>query len=127
MTADIIAMLESWKLPHEQIFALLAIDGKPRDLRKYRLQGKSLPWSPETAERAEHLLGVNAALLTANPKCDAIQSFWLRKPHRRFNNRPPLLVMLQDGLPGLVQVRVEVDCTYAWSQPPEADRSRDEG
>ena len=40
---------------------------------------------------------------------------WLQTPHRRFNKRTPIEIMLDEGLGGLIAVRADLDCAYAWS------------
>jgi hypothetical protein len=40
---------------------------------------------------------------------------WLQKPHRRFQQRSPLAVMLDEGTDGLMKVRIEVDCAYGYA------------
>jgi len=46
----------------------------------------------------------------------AMGQIWLRKSHRRFNRSSPLSVMLNDVSPnGLLKIRMEVDCNYAYA------------
>ena len=44
----------------------------------------------------------------------------MNRPNRLFDQRTPLDVMLEDGLSGVVAVRVQLDCAYDWytSTPP---------
>lgn len=118
ITPHVIGLLDEWRLPPEQIVYLLGLEGqiKPRDLRKYRARSKSLPFSEDLAERIEHIAGIVDALRTTHPFYPDARTKWLRKPHKRFAHNAPLAVMLNEGLDGLIRVRVEVDCAYGWSQ-----------
>ncbi len=39
--------------------------------------------------------------------------YWVNQPNRHFDKRPPLAVVLE-GVEGLGQVRVYLDCTQNW-------------
>ncbi|MCK5091375.1 MAG: DUF2384 domain-containing protein, partial [Gammaproteobacteria bacterium] len=75
-----------------------------------------LPDKANIMERVVHVLGIDDALRTTFPRNHKMGAHWLRKPHRRFNRRTPLSVILQDGLNGLISVRADVDCAFAWSK-----------
>ncbi len=116
LTPQVIAMLDSWGLSSAQMLTVLGLSDtvKPRDLRKFRARAKPLPFSSELAERVEHIAGIIDALRTSFPFSAEFRSMWLYQKHRRFNQRQPLAVILSEGLPGLIKVRVEVDCAYGW-------------
>lgn len=123
MTSTVMAVLDRWQLSDTAICSLLGIgaDTKPRELRRFRQNTSALAFSDETALRIGHIMGIDAALRTAYPHADN-GSFWLRKPHRRFHRQPPIKVMLDEGLEGLMQVHVEVDCAYGWSLSQDTPR-----
>jgi hypothetical protein len=37
-----------------------------------------------------------------------------RRNNHRFDNRTPLVAMLEDGLDGIMAVRMHLDCAYDW-------------
>ena len=117
ITPHVIGLLEQWNLTPEQIYALLGLEGdvKSRDMRKFRSNSKALPWSKELAERIDHISGIADALQTTFPHNSEMRALWLRQPHRRFAKAKPLAVMLNEGMDGLVKVRIEVDCAWGWS------------
>ena len=78
--------------------------------------GCALPDAPPVAARAEHIAGIDAALRTSFPRNAGIAAHWLATPHRRFRNRAPLALMLEDGIGGLCRVRAELDCAFAQTQ-----------
>lgn len=117
LTPHVLRLLDDWQLNDAAICTLLGMDAecRARDLRRFRQQVKALPFSAEMVERIGHLIGIDAALRTAYPHNGRMGAFWLRQPHRRFGQQPPIRVMLEDGLSGLTRVHVEVDCAYGWS------------
>ncbi len=110
-----IRLLSEWGLGDEEKIAILALpeSTKPRHLTQYR-NGTPLPDSPEVNERVEHLLGIADALRTSNPCNASAGALWMRQPHHRFDNRTPNTTMIEDGLAGVVAVRMHVDCAYDW-------------
>ena len=117
LTPHIIGLLDSWQLPPEQIAVLLGLEGQlsSRDFRKFRSKSAALPFSEDLAERVEHITGIIEALTTAYPHSREMRVLWLRRPLGRFDKAMPLAVMLNEGIDGLVRVRIEVDCAYGWS------------
>lgn len=111
------SLFDHWKVSAEQRKNML---GLPDEIRSRQVQrfGKDMPL-PEDAgimERVEHLLGISSALRTTYPTNANMAPIWLRKPHRRFDQRTPLDTMLQDGLSGLISVRAHLDCSFAWNR-----------
>jgi hypothetical protein len=115
LTLRVIAILDEWRLSSADKICLLALpDGtRNRSIQKYQ-SGTPLPFDNTVRERVEHLLGIGHSLRLANPRNTQAGSLWLRRPHRRFDNRTPMVVMLEDGLTGIVEIRKEVDCSYDW-------------
>lgn len=109
--------LANWALAPEQVIALLGLsaDTKPRHLSAYLKGERSLPATPETQMRLEHIAGITEALATTFPFSTQMRSVWLQRPHRRFQQRSPLAVMLEEGLDGLQKVRMDVDCAYSYA------------
>ncbi len=107
-------MFEQWGLSSENQLALM---GYPkgtagRELRRLR-QGSPFPQDADQLHRAEQLLAIQDCLRTAYPRSGSMAEYWLNQPNRHFKKRSPLAVML-DGVDGLREVRVHLDCTQNW-------------
>lgn len=87
---------------------------KPRILKRYQ-HDTPLPDDEETIDRMTHIFEIAEALRTTYPCNYGMAKKWLQTPHRRFNKRTPIEVMLEEGLGGLIAVRADLDCAYAWS------------
>ena len=109
-------LLDEWGLDGKQIIRLLALPSNTRlrHLDKYR-NGQAFPHSDDTNVRIEHIVGIADALRTTFPRNSHMSSRWLRTPHRRFRNQTPMETMLQSET-GLLRVRFELDCAYAWDK-----------
>ena len=116
LTPYVMEVLDGWQRSAEQSLQLLGLTDKasPRDLRKFRAKAAPLPFSEELAERIEHIAGILDALRTSYPFGGEYRARWLYQNHRRFNQQPPLKIMLTEGLSGLIRVRTELDCAFGW-------------
>ena len=65
-------------------------------------------------ERAQHLMGIADALRTYFPNSGHARSRFIRTHSRKFSQRTPLQIMVDDGVSGLIRIRSHLDCTYAW-------------
>ncbi|HPE60050.1 MAG: DUF2384 domain-containing protein [Thiothrix sp.] len=112
----VIRHLDDWELDGEQTLRLLGLENelRPRQLVAVRHGDRLLPRNADLMVRIDHLVGIADALRTTFPFSSQMRLLWLRKPHRRFQRRQPLDVMLE-GLNGLTKVRVEVDCSYGYA------------
>ena len=115
LASAVMCALDEWGLSAEQIMQILALPSsvRSRHLERFR-QGSAFPETAIVAERAELVLGIAEALRTTYPRNSRMASVWLRRNHRRFDGRSPLQVMAEDGTSGLIAIRTEVDCGYAW-------------
>lgn len=113
---NIMRLLDEWGLDGKQIVSILALPNtiRTRHLDKFR-QGAAFPENKTTYTRIEHIAGIADALRTTFPRNAHMGVRWLRTPHRRFNNTPPLEIMINSDT-GLFRVRAELDCAYAWDQ-----------
>ena len=109
-------LMDDWGLEAKQIIALLALPSsiRTRHLDKFR-NGDAFPISKATFVRIEHIAGIADALRTTFPRNMHMAARWLRTPHRRFKNQTPIDTMLQSET-GLLAVRSELDCAYAWDR-----------
>ena len=117
ITRHIMRVLDEWKLPGKEIIKLLELPNKVRlrNLDRYR-DGEVFPESQTTQERIEHIAGIADALRTSFPRNAHMGILWMHTPHRRFQNQPPLTILLEQGLNGLRMVRCELDCAFSWNE-----------
>lgn len=115
LTLRVLAVLDDWRLNSADKIFLLALpdDTRSRSIQKYQ-QGAPLPFDETVRMHVDHLLGIGHSLQLANPRNLAAGGLWLHRPHRRFNDRTPMSVMLEDGLDGIINIRKEIDCSYDW-------------
>lgn len=111
----IMSLLDAWGLSNAEKINILDFPDsvRVRSVRQYS-NGKPLPDVPEVLERVDHIVGIADALRTSYPLNERMPAFWLNKTNRLFGNRTPLSCMLEDGLDGIVAVRVHLDCAYDW-------------
>ncbi|MBK8454210.1 MAG: antitoxin Xre/MbcA/ParS toxin-binding domain-containing protein [Thiofilum sp.] len=115
LTQQVLRQLDTWEISPEKSVQLLGVseEVKPRQLQSYRTGLKTL--SADSLERMGHIVGIGEALRTTYPFSAAMQIKWLNQVHRRFAGKTPLEVMMQEGVDGLLKVRVELDCTYGYA------------
>ena len=113
-------LLESWNIRGEHQIAVLSLPSttRLRMLRRYR-DDTPFPDDADVMERIEHLVGIAEALHTTFPRNANMAAQWMNQPHRRFSNRTPVSVMVEEGLSGLISVRAHLDCAFAWKQSEE--------
>lgn len=118
MTRYIMGLLESWELNAEQQVDVLALpEGtRTRALRSFR-DDTPLPNTDDVNKRIEHLLAIDEALHTTYPHSQKMGALWMRRGHRRFKQRTPADTIIEDGLQGLVSVRMHLDCS--WVSAPQ--------
>ncbi len=117
LTQAVMQHLDDWQISSEDTLTLLGLTEvlKLRQLNGLRNGERSLPQTAEVMLRVDHVIGIADALRTTFPFSSQMRLLWLRKPHRRFQRRTPLLVMLSEGINGLQRVRIEVDCAYGYA------------
>jgi hypothetical protein len=115
LTQHIMSLLDSWDTTGQQKIVLLGLpeDIKARKLERYR-HSEPFPDTELVNEHLQHLVGIADALRTSYPRNVQMCNLWLRKPHKRFDGRTPMEVMIEDGLSGLIRVRSQLDCSFAW-------------
>jgi len=118
ITKSVMSHLDSWNLSSAQALSVLGLsDGpKSRQVQNFRNGVLPFPEAPELMQRIDHIIGIADALRTTFPFSDNMRQLWMRRPHRRFKNNPPLAVIVNDdSIKGLLMVRTEVDCSYGFS------------
>ncbi len=115
MTQKIMHNLDEWGLSAaDQVSILDLPEGtRTRKLRAFH-ENTPFPDDPNVEYRVVRLMGIIDALRTMYPKSSVMGRHWMKTPHRRFRNRTPLQIMLEDGAQGVTAVLAELDCTYAW-------------
>ncbi len=115
LTMAIISMLDDWGVSDSEKIDMLALRGmRARAISAMRKGVKPLPDSAETDERIEHMLGIADALRTSNPMNESAGAMWMRRPNNRFQDRAPVRAMVEDGINGIMAVRVHLDCSWDW-------------
>lgn len=117
LTRAVVNHMDEWKISADDMLSILGMEdkAKSRHLTSYRKGAKSLPQEAEVMQRIDHIVGISDALRTTFPFSSQMRVMWLQKPHRRFQKRTPLSVMLSEGVNGLQKVRIEVDCAYGYA------------
>ena len=113
LTRNLMDMMTDWGLTMEHIKSVLALDTPTRKMERFRSE-EPFPNEPEVNTRIEHIVGIAEGLGAAYPQNPKMAKVWLQRPHRKFAKRAPLEVMVVDGMNGLIYVRAEIDCTFAY-------------
>jgi hypothetical protein len=115
ITNMIMELLEDWEISNADKIVLLGLpeETRARSMARYHNE-TAFPNDEKIHERLEHLIGIANALRLANPRSEQEGARWLRRKNRRFTQRTPLETMLEDGLGGIVAVRMHIDCSYDW-------------
>jgi hypothetical protein len=114
LTEVIATIFRAWDVSAENQLRLLGRPAGAAAAGTGQPPADGFPSDEESLDRAEQLLAIHECLRTAYPRSGIMAAHWLRQPHRRMDSRAPLQVMLEDGLPGLRQVRGLLDCTQNW-------------
>jgi len=116
ITRAVMALLDGWELQTSEMQTLLAMPDsvRARAFHKYREGHAVFPDNPEVLQRCQYLIRIGDALRTTYPRNPHMGERWLRQPHRRFGQRTPLSILLNDGDSGMIAILSEVDCTFSW-------------
>lgn len=109
-------ILDGWEIESADILNVLALPKTihSRHLESFRQGNRSFPDDEAVMKRIVQIVGIADALRTTYPRNTHMASMWLNRPHRRFSNRSPKEVILNKGLSGLISIRAELDCEFAW-------------
>ena len=110
------SLLDAWGANGQQKIRLLGLPDeiKARKLERYRLD-EAFPDNDVVNQHLEHLLGIADALRTSYPRNEGMCAIWMNQPHKRLANTRPLDLMIDKGLSGIIQVRAQLDCSFAWN------------
>ena len=115
VTQAVMHTLDDWKLSGDNILTLMALPNKikVRHLSQFR-NSRAFPDTPQVNERLRHILGIIDALATSYPTNPRMSLFWMTRNSKKFKNRSPLQVIVEDDLDGLISIRKHLDCSYDW-------------
>lgn len=115
LTQAVMHALDDWKLDGEHILSIMALpnDVKVRHLAQFR-RSRAFPDTPEVNERLRHVLGIIDALSTSYPTNPRMSLFWMTRTSKKFKDRTPVQVLIEDDLEGLITIRKHLDCSYDW-------------
>lgn len=121
-----ISLLDHWGVGDREKITLLGLpaETEPNSLQDFH-HGKVLPGGEEVMNRVEHILGISQALSLANPLNERAAVMWLHRRNHRLNGRTPLATMIDDGLDGIIRVRIQLDCSYGWHLDEQRARTQD--
>lgn len=114
LTRGILNMLEEWEIDAKDQLTLLGLNDFPaREVKRLR-DSRPLPDEPEVMQRVEHLISIADALRTTYPFSRRMGKLWMHKPNRKFRQRTPIAIMVEDGIVGIISVRSYLDCSFSW-------------
>lgn len=109
LATALLRLFEHWQLTTDQQLTLLGYSRGSRATLKRLREGGPLPASRDALDRAGHLLGIHKSLRLIYPKNPAARYGWITSRNRDFDDRSPLQVIEDHGLPGLLMVRAYLD------------------
>ncbi len=115
VTNAVMHIMDQWQLDGEHILSIMALpkNVKVRHLSQFR-HDTAFPDTSEVQERLHHILGIIDALSTSYPTNPKMSLFWMTRASKKFKNRSPIQVMVEDDLEGIIQIRKHLDCSYDW-------------
>lgn len=109
LASAILRLFEHWGLSPDQQLALLGYQPGSRATLKRLRDGGALPASRDVLDRAGHLLGIHKSLRLIYPRNPEARHGWITSRNRDFDDRSPLEVADEYGLPGLLMIRTYLD------------------
>ena len=115
LTRRTMALLESWGLAARDIAAILQLPESIKVRHVGRFRGEqSFPDDPLVNRRVAYLSRIEDALQTFFPRNPEMRHLWVKRANKRFGQRAPIAVMVEDGESGMIAVLSHLDCTFAW-------------
>ncbi len=115
LTRRTMGLLEGWGLAARDIASILQLPDsiRTRHLSRFREQ-EAFPDDPKVNRRVAYLARIEEALHTYFPRNPEMRRLWVKRANRRFGQRAPIAVMVEDGESGMISVLSHLDCTFAW-------------
>lgn len=102
-------LFSKWDLDTATQAELLGLSPSTRaTVARYR-KGEPLADQRDLLDRVGNLLGIHKSLGLLYPHNPELRYAWVRAPNRQLDDRSPLEVMLEHGLPGIMTVRAFTD------------------
>ncbi|CAK0768419.1 putative DUF2384 domain-containing protein [Gammaproteobacteria bacterium] len=111
LTNDVLHTLSAWGTSVAQQAVLLGLATEPH----HQLVRVPLPRNNDVLARAQALLAIDQSVCFVFPHTPELGRLWLTTPSHFFAGRPPLDVMLVDGLPGIMNVLSLLEGNEIWS------------
>lgn len=95
----VINLLDSWSLETKEMQNMLCLpeNFRARKFNQLREGNEVLPNDEQVLRRAGYLLRISEALRTTYPMNPEMAGRWVRMRHRRFRQKTPLQMILNDG------------------------------
>lgn len=100
----VMRLFNLWELSTQDQLNLLGLSPSSRAMLSKYNKGEPLSSSRDMLDRVGWLLGIHKALRLLLPQNPELRRRWVTRPNRAFNNRPPLEIMLDEGIIGLAKV-----------------------
>ncbi|MFB6261581.1 MAG: antitoxin Xre/MbcA/ParS toxin-binding domain-containing protein [Thiohalorhabdaceae bacterium] len=101
----VLALFRRWGLEDSQKLELLGHSPREKKRLEAHKKGRPLEPDPETLGRASGLLAIHQQLADRFPGDDDIRTYtWVVTPQSELDDRRPLDIMLEDGVPGIRRV-----------------------
>ena len=105
----VMRLFSLWSLPTQDQLNLLGLSSTSRAMLSKYSKGEPLSSSRDMLDRVGWLLAIFKALRLLFPYNEDLQHSWIHRKNKSFDNRPPLEVMLEEGLIGLARVSRYLD------------------
>ena len=108
-------LLQGWGLGAREIAVILQLPEtvKARHVGRF-CDGEPFPDDPQVNRRLDYLSRIEEALHTFFPRNPEMRHLWVKRANKRFGQRAPVSVMVEDGESGMISVLSHLDCTFAW-------------
>ncbi|MGQ0620591.1 MAG: antitoxin Xre/MbcA/ParS toxin-binding domain-containing protein [Panacagrimonas sp.] len=109
MAKMLMSLFEQWGIDVSTQAELLGLSKTSRTaIAKYK-KGAPLPDSRDLIDRVGNLFGIHKSLRLLYPHNRELVYSWLSLRNRSLDNRTPLEIMLEQGLPGIAAMRGYLD------------------
>ena len=101
----VLALFRRWGLEESQKLTLLGLSPRAKKRLEAHKKGRPLEPDPETLGRASGLLAIHQQLADRFPGDDDVRTYtWVVTPQPGLDNRRPVDLMLEEGVPGIRRV-----------------------
>lgn len=108
---EVLQILSTWGINTAQQATLLGLPMESINHHRFNIE---LPKDNEMVTRVKALLAIDQSMCLVFPHTPELARLWISTPSHFFARRTPLDVMLVDGLPGILNVRMLLEGTESW-------------